>query len=811
MLASLNWLRRYVDIDISVEEVEKALTSLGLEVESVDDQGDAYSDLIVAKVLEREKHPDAEKLSVTKVFDGENELQVVCGAPNVDKGQTVVFAPVGSRLPTEDPAKPFKIKKAKIRGVESLGMICAEDEVGLGDSHNGIMVLDDALEAGTKINSLPGFYDVILEINVTPNRPDALSMIGIARELAGHLGKELKMPEFDLEEDSETIEDKITIEIEEGCGCTKYTGRIIQGVKIGESPEWLKSYLNTVGVASINNVVDATNFVLFETGQPSHAFDLNKLPEKAIVIRNAQDKEKLTTLDHVERELMESDMVICDANTPVCLGGVMGGENTEISAETTDVFLEVAYFNPPTVRKTARRLGLSSDSSYRFERGISPFQQEAVSDYLASLIKELAGGKVLKGRIDCITDDHPKELVEASIRLSRIKKVLGVDVASERVTSLLERIGLKKVKEENETLTFQIPGYRPDLLSEVDLVEEVVQKIGFEEIPMLFPKFELALNELPKKEMVTRKVRDTLAAAGLNETISLKFDSIANLENVFAEGDERRDKFVKIINPLSEDLAVMPTSLLPRYLKSVEYNEKNRETSARFFEVSKSFFSDAENKTDKYPGVIEKEILGGMVAGSWDYQSVSDKPSDISVLDLKGILENLFSQLRLNVVFNRASTQSFFHPNKQFEILLHNKVIGFAGEVHPQVLKNMDVSLTSCYFEVDYSVIIEHALKEKKFKAFSKAGKVTKEISMQVDSTLDHQSILDKVKKVKTKNLVDVNLQSIYEGQGVPEGKKAVLYQFVYQSDKTLNDNEVNKAQENLANKLAEDSEIEYR
>ncbi|MGL1936504.1 MAG: phenylalanine--tRNA ligase subunit beta [Fibrobacterales bacterium] len=811
MLASLSWLQRYVDLSgISPEKIEAALTSLGLEVEGLENTGEAYRDLIVGKVRERTQHPDADKLSVTKLFDGTNEIQVVCGAPNVDAGQTVVFAPVGSKLPTEEGAKPFKIKKAKIRGVESLGMICAEDEIGLGESHDGIMVLDESLEAGTKINTLPGFYDVIFEVNVTPNRPDALSHIGIARELAAFFDKELTMPEFELQESTESIEGKVTIEVEEECGCTKYTGRIIKGVSVGESPSWLKRFLLTVGITPINNVVDVTNFILMKTGQPLHAFDYDSLKTKNIIVRNANEGEKLITLDHVERELIESDMVICDGDEPICLGGVMGGESTEISDTTKDVFLEVAYFTPSVVRKQARRLSIHSDASHRFERGVSPFQQEAISELSAAMIADVCGGEVLKGSIIDTAPDHKNEPDTVSIRMSRIKRILGIEVPKDRVISLMEGIGLQKVADTEDSVSFLIPGYRPDLQQEVDLIEEVVQKVGFDDIPTIFPSFELALNELPKNERVGRASRAALSASGLSEGLSLRFDSVKSIEKVFTEGDPRTN-VVALKNPISEELGVMQTSLIPTMLNAVAQNEKNHEKAVRLYEISKAFFDNTEARSDRDPGTTEKEIVSGVIAGDFDYTSVPDKPTQASFLDLKGIIENFFSTLHIDISIVRSDRESYLHPHKQADVYLGDLLLGSFGELHPAIQKAFDIKMSTVVFELDFDPIIDAGLEVRTFKAFFKGGKMTREISMQVDLKLDHQAILDKVSAIRAKNLVSVDLKSIYTGEGVPEGKKAVLYQFTYQSNDTLTDKEVNKAQERIAQKLAEDSDIEYR
>lgn len=811
MKLSLKWLKRYIpDFSANFVELDEALTQLGFEVEGIDNLGAAYENLVVGHVLSKESHPDADKLSITKLFDGQQELQVVCGAPNVAAGQKVVFAPVGTKLPLED-GKELKLKKAKIRGVESLGMICAEDEIGLGGSHAGIMELDSSYEPGTPIVDL-GFYDTVIEIDVTPNRPDALNHIGVARELAAYFKLSFQEPQLELNEDSSASPISLEINIAPETFCPFYSARVIRGVQVGESPLWLKSFLNAVGTRPINNVVDVTNFVLLEYGQPLHAFDLNKFKTQQIGVRQAQPGEKLITLDGVERELIASDMVITDGDEAVCLAGVMGGASTEVDETTTDVILECAYFHTSTVRKQSRRLGLTSDSSYRFERGIDPLMQERMSDYAAALLVDICGGQVQQGRFEQSSPERVTQAIQVELRTSRVYRLLGMDLSSERIAEELSAIGIQLVSNANETQLFQIPGWRPDLTREVDLIEEVARLIGYNEIPVEYPSFVLAANPLNKFEEVSRKTRHFLSSRGLNESLSLRFDHADDFKQVFAEGDERREKVLALQNPISEDWGVMPTSQLPRMLKSVSLNSRNQEKEVRLFEVGQAFFNEPQEREKFHPGVRQDSLLSGVIAGEWPKLSYEETVSPASILDLKTILESLFTHLSLSLSFKRIEDVNFFHPMRQLGIYAGETQIGQLGEIHPHLCKTYEIKMNTIFFEMDFDWMVRKSLKQKVFQEFSKFGEMRREMSLLVEANLDQAQVLEKVQAIRTKNLKTVEFKSIYTGQGIPEGKKSLLFSCIYQSPKqTLTDEVVNKAQEKLIAHLAEDPAISFR
>ncbi len=810
MQVSLNWLKRHVDLPESVETIEKALTSIGLEVEGKEEPGKVYDKLIVAKVLTCDAHPDSDHLHITTVNTGAEIIQVVCGAPNVAKGQTVVLAPLGAELPLPSGEK-LKMKKSKIRGIESFGMICAEDEIGLSDNHAGIMVLEDSIPAGTNFVSL-GYYDVTLELNVTPNRPDALSHRGVARELAAKFGRPLKKLNYTLKEEAPEAISVMKLEVENGSGCSRYVGRVIQGVKVGPSPAWLAKLLHAVGMNSINNVVDITNFILMDIGQPLHSFDMAQLNGNTVKVRRARIGEKITTIDHHEHELLETDLTICDGDRPACVAGVMGGVESEINESTQNVFLESAYFNPTIVRKQSKRLGISSDSSYRFERGIDTSMQGWANEYACALIQEVAGGKILKGAVEYTGEDHPKELLQVKLRESRVQKVLGISPSAEEIRSLLTGIGLV---ETDNNLTFAIPPFRPDLEREVDLIEEVARLIGFDNIPYDVPNFKAQPNELPTQEILNRRIRYALSAMGLHECLSLRFASKANIQKVFGEPNplDRRSRPAPLLNPLSEELGVLPTSLIPNLLKSVAENEKSRPGSIRLFEVAKGQYPSETRINERDPGFDEVPLLCAVLAGHWKTKVLEEKSIPVSFADLKGLVISFFKRIGLAVELRvPEKPETFLHPAQQAEIVCGKTVLGTAGCVHPAVLQAFDIDYETFLFEANLNLVETKLQSKVVFKPFSRQVSTTRDISMEMDEHKTHESVLAQIKGFNVKNLVSVELKSIYQGDKIAAGKKNMVYSFVYQSmDTTLTDEEVNKAHNKLREKMVQDGEIVLR
>lgn len=845
MQVSLNWIRKYVDIAGTLaenpHELSKALTSLGLEVEGMTVMG-AVPGVVSAEVIECAKHPEADKLSVCKVSDGAETYPVVCGAPNVAKGQKVLFAKVGAQIPGKGGAPGFAIKKAKLRGQESHGMICAEDEVGLSESHDGILVLPADTPLGLPMEKVPGLSDVIFELNVTPNRPDALCHIGVAREIAAKFGKPLRYPEEHLLERGAGIGTLAEIELRDMAGCTKYVGRAINGVRVGPSPEWLVKALRSIGKRSINNVVDVTNYVLFETGQPSHAFDLSRIRGKKVIIRKAAAGEKLTTLDGVERDLTEADMVIADAEGPMVLAGVMGGKDSEVSEATTDIFLEVAYFTPAVVRRQGRRHGLSSDSSYRFERGIDPLRTAEIADYLAALIARWCGGTVAQGRIVKASPEHPTSPRRVYLRPSRAESLLGASLSAEECVRRLESIGLKvggmpggePIRVHGHAaLAFSVPGFRGDLEREADLIEEIARLGDYNAIPVTLPSLPLVFKALPPSESLAKTLRHHLRDAGLNETLSLRFSSRKALAKLGLPADDPRMAFVPLRNPLSEEWEILPTTPLPSLLAAAAYNQHNQERNIRFFEITRCFYHRPEERSARAPGVREEEMLCMVLAGDWpDRRPWSGDPavaSPVELFHLKGLLENALAAAGVQADLIPSAGEAWLHPVESGAIaaelapspagsgVLFGRPapakgatrIGTFGILHPRTASEFDLKGPVLCATVSLTGLLAAARKPGKFKAFGNFSAVTRDLNLLVDEARAHAGILELIPQGRIPNLTEVRLNSVYRGTGVPEGKKALHYTFTYRNaDKTLTDEEVNKAQEKALQELAKDAGI---
>lgn len=630
MKISLNWLRSYIDISLSVDELVKGLIDLGIEVESVENQQEKLNKFVIGKVIERSKHPNADKLSVCKVDAGTGEiLNIVCGAPNVDTGQTVCVALVGAIVPNGG----FEIKKAKLRGELSEGMICSAKELELGDDHSGIMVLNTELPVGTPFAEYLKQNDVILEIGITPNRGDLLSHIGVARELGALTGNKIKEPLLKNDFAGGDINSKISVEIENTKGCLRYCGSMVEGITVKESPEWLKKYLNAVGLRPINNIVDVTNYVMMECGQPLHAFDYETISGKKIIVRSAGNDKKFKTLDSKERTLRDDVLMICDGDKPVALAGIMGGENSEISNSTTSVFIESAYFDPVLTRLSSKYLGFQSDSSYRFERGVDIDRTEWACKRAAELIAELGGGKITAGFID----NYPNRLgkLNVPLRLSHLKRIAGVEYSSDTVKELLGRIDIKFISESDGAMLFEIPqSRREDLTREIDLVEDVIRLNGYDKIDI--PEYDnlyLDTRDFANKEYDNlREVRKYIVGRGFKEVIS---NTLVE-ENFQKKFDE---KYVSLMNPSSDKMNVLRSNLYIGMFEVIKLNFENSNNSLKLFETGNSF------RTDEKGNIVENRSILLVMAGERDIKSFSEKQRNFNILDMASEAEGLFGKL----------------------------------------------------------------------------------------------------------------------------------------------------------------------
>jgi len=798
MKVTLNWLKEYVDFDYSADDLSHRLTMTGLEVDAMERLGEGLDTVIVARLADVQQHPDADRLTVCTVDTGSATQQVVCGAKNHKTGDLIALAQVGTVLPGN-----FKIKKSKIRGQESFGMLCSLSEMGLSEESDGIMILPSGLDVGRPVFEQLGLKDVMYEIGLTPNRPDCLSVVGVAREVAAMAETPLRLPEPVISENDTLVTERTSVTLEDPNLCPRYAARLIENVKIGPSPEWLVRRLETVGLRSINNVVDVTNFVMMELGQPLHAFDFNLLRERRIVVRRAEEGAEFTTLDGQVRTLLAADLVICDGEGPIALAGVMGGGNSEVSSETTDILLESAYFNPVTIRRTSKRLGLHTDASHRFERGTDVDMVPLALDRATALIAELASGQVAKG----VVDEYPSTLPSRSVTItaSKASQILGLEIDAEDIRHKLNLIGLKcdlQFDRRDGAVKVAIPNFRPDLEREIDLVEEVARLIGYDKIPVTMPVSSLTCQQLPVHLSNERQVRDLLIQLGYSEVINYSFYSASCLDKLrIAENDPRRQN-VNILNPLTEEQGVMRTSLVPSLLETASRNLAYRSEDLAIFELRPVFQPVEGSEMAR-----ESLRLAALLCGRRDSQGWAQSPDEADFFDMKGIIEQLLSNLGVSdVCWRVAHDESFYHPGKSCAIYQGERLLGTLGELHPEVVRNFDLSPSSILCDVDIEALFELGDKTIKFKPLSRFPDVQRDSAFLVDVDVTAQQAFTILNRVKIKDLESIELFDVYCGEGVPDGKKSLAIRACYRAmDRTLTDELI----QNLHGKLIKAMEKE--
>lgn len=790
MNVSINWLKEYIDLnDKSVKEIADGLTLAGLEAEGFHEIA-ALSNVVTAKVISKEKHPNADKLSVCKVTDGTEEYQVVCGAPNVAAGQIVPFAKIGAVL------GDIKIKEAKLRGVESFGMICSERELGLTDEHNGIMVLPEDTPLGADINGIVGTGDTVVEFNATPNRPDWLSVIGVAREAAAVFKRPLKLPECKAVENNENVSDFIKVDIEEKAKCPIYFARIIKGVKIAPSPLWMQAKLRAAGVRPINNIVDVTNYVLMEWGQPLHAFDIRNI-DKGIIVRNAFDNEKITALDGKEYTLNKDMLVIADISKPLAIAGVMGGEYTSVMSDTDTVVLECAYFEPATVRKTSKKLGLSSDSSYRYERGIDYGATEKLADYAASLIAEICGGTVLKGKAGSNNLKIEERKVTSSC--SRINKLLGSDYKIEDMKNILDSL-LIKTEIDGDNLISSIPTFRNDIALECDIAEEVARIMGYDKIGYTMPHMDNEIDIQSPKVRYSRTARNVLENLGYNEVLNFSFLG-ADYLSIF---DTNEEHFVKLLNPISQDMAWMRTYIFPSIIKNMQTNKNMGYSSIKLFELSSIYISNGKSNL-----ATEKLHLSLGVMGSYYDDTWINLPKLDTFYYLKGALDNVIGKFDMVAEYKRLEDCHFLHPGKSASIHINGKYAGFIGALHPDILEKLDIK-NDCYIaEIDFSLLIDEAYNKNeaakstmRYTKFSRFPSIQRDLALIVKSRVNAADLINTVKSISP-IITDTIVFDVFEGKPINFGYKSIAVRITFTDmEKTLRDDDINPIIDNILRAL---------
>ena len=793
MLISLNWLKQYIDLDgIGINEMENALTMIGQEVEKIEVLGGNLENVVTAQIIEKEMHPDSDHLTICKVNNGKEILQIVCGAPNHKAGDKVVMAQVGAKL-----APDFVIKKGKIRGVESNGMLCSEEELNIGKDSSGIMILPEDTPVGVPMKEYLGINDTVFELEITPNRPDCLSHIGIARELRAYYNKEVKYPSFAINsESSEKTADNISVEIEDSNLAKRYVARIIKNVTVKESPKWLKERVESIGIRSINNIVDASNFIMMELNQPNHTFDLDKIEGGKIIVRAGHENEKLVTLDEQERKLNSDDIVISDGVKAVALGGVMGGENSQITENTKNILLEVANFNSQNIRKTSRRLTLSSDSSYRFERRVDEENAINVINRLANIIQEVAGGEILEGAVDNYPVPYKKKT--ATLNFERLNRFVGKNIPRETVIGILTRLEIEVV-DNGETLTLTAPTYRDDLENEQDYFEEVIRMYGFDNIENILPKLDISEKPVIDTTKLSTQVKLIAANAGLKEVINYSFVPKDAMEKIKYTSVER-ENLIDLLRPITEDFVTLRPTLLYSLLKNAKENMNRNATNIRFFEVSRTFMKAEE--------LAKEEVkLGIILAGENNKTLWNPKPVPYDFYDLKGIVEEIFTQLKFNNYMIKRSEQSQFHPGRSVDVFVGRELIGSFGEIHPDVLENFDLGKTSVLVgEFNIDLIQKYIGKKIKYQGIVKYPVVPRDFAFVMREDILVGDVLKTIQKVD-KKIEKVELFDIYQGSGVLPGMKSVAISVILRDkNKTLEEKEI----VDISNKIVAKVEKDY-
>jgi len=785
MKFSLSWLREYIPVEISAEELSDRLTMVGLEVDSLSDRYRYLNTVVAGRILESKPHPDAKSLKICVVDIGDKKLKIVCGAPNVETGLVTACAIPGTVFPDGR-----VVEKAVIRNTESNGMLCSEYELGIGPNSSGILVLNPDTVLGEKAANVLGLSDTIFEIDLTPNRPDCLGIIGIAREVAAILGGTVRYPEKTDAGSGSAVFDYTSVSIQDPDLCPRYCARIVLDVTVGPSPFWLQDRLLSVGMRPINNLVDITNFVMMETGQPLHAFDFDKLAGNRIVVRAAEKGESFTTLDGKERILSSGMLMICDAEKPVALAGVMGGFNSEISKETRRVLIESACFNQASVRRTSKILGLNTDASHRFERGVDPGGTVAAINRAAILMQEITGGRLVKG----VVDEHPGPAATKRIPLSikHTNRLLGTDLDRRSIANHLVSIEFCVEARGDDLLVVSVPSFRVDVSRREDLVEEVARLSGYNNIPTTFPLVPSDM-KLPSKQLVIRnEIKNFLLGYGFSEAINYSFARPSACEQLRLGPDDTRRNMLEIVNPLSEEQSVMRTSLLPGLIGSIHRNVSMQIKTLRLFEIGKVFFNTGKNRQPR-----EVENLACIWTGKRDEFSWHSKEVDCDFYDIKGVAEGLFNALKVEKIkFTSLPAElcCYVKPGHAAGIYAGEEIIGIMGEIHPEAAANFDLKQSVFVLELELDRFIPLVPGVKTSKPLPKYPSVSRDFTIIVDRDIEAQSIVEHLESVNEKMLEKVQLFDVYEGKPVPEGKKSLSLRLMYRSpEKTLEDEFVNR------------------
>jgi len=790
MKVSLKWLQEYVDIILSPADLANSLSMAGTEVKGLQSLGGSWQNIVVGQIVAISPHPNADRLSLATTDLGTEQQTVVTGAPNLRIGDKVAFACVGAQLIDGHSGQPFRLKSVKIRGVVSNGMVCSEKELGISDNHEEIMVLPMEAPVGTPLADYLG--DAIFDLDITPNRPDCLSVVGIAREIAALTGQDLHLPEVSYEESASPIDQQISVEIVAPALCPRYCASLITGVKIAESPKWMQQRLLACGMRPINNIVDITNYVMLEYGQPLHAFDYHQIRGKKIIVRQATANETMVTLDGIKRVLTENMLVIADEEGAVAIAGVMGGADSEVSEVTTSILLEAANFNPASIHYTGRTLRLPSEACMRFERGIRPELTLPAIRRATQLIVQLAGGEAAKG----VADVYPGKLEPKSILLStsQVKRLLGVEFSLDQIVSGLTSLGFDCKTEESEVWA-TAPYWRSDIHRAVDLIEEVARIIGYDKIPATMLSQPLPRQNPEPLISLKEKVVRSLTGYGFQEVITYSLTSLEMLNKLLPEPHPLEPVPLRVANPMTADQEYLRPNLRANLLAALCVNKRHAEGGIRLFELGKVYLPRQNDLPD------EPEVLCGVLSGTRFEKSWQGGNESLDFFDAKGVVEGLLSQLGAEASFEEGSDESL-HPNKQAVIVIGSNRLGVIGELHPEVSQAFEISEPVYLFEIDLTVLLPFTIGHKMFQALPKFPAVVRDLALVVDAGITHRKVQNIITSFPL--VSQVAIFDVYSGEQVPPGKKSLAYRITFQSPThTLTDEEVNKVQQQILDKLS--------
>ncbi|HFV7678590.1 TPA: phenylalanine--tRNA ligase subunit beta [Staphylococcus aureus] len=798
MLISNEWLKEYVTIDDSVSNLAERITRTGIEVDDLIDYTKDIKNLVVGFVKSKEKHPDADKLNVCQVDIGEDEpVQIVCGAPNVDAGQYVIVAKVGGRLPGG-----IKIKRAKLRGERSEGMICSLQEIGISSNYvpksfeSGIYVFSESQVPGT--DALQALYldDQVMEFDLTPNRADALSMIGTAYEVAALYNTKMTKPDTTSNELELSANDELTVTIENEDKVPYYSARVVHDVTIEPSPIWMQARLIKAGIRPINNVVDISNYVLLEYGQPLHMFDQDAIGSQQIVVRQANEGEKMTTLDDTERELLTSDIVITNGQTPIALAGVMGGDFSEVKEHTSNIVIEGAIFDPVSIRHTSRRLNLRSESSSRFEKGIATeFVDEAV-DRACYLLQTYANGKVLKDRVS--SGELGAFITPIDITADKINRTIGFDLSQNDIVTIFNQLGFD-TEINDDVITVQVPSRRKDITIKEDLIEEVARIYGYEDIPSTLPVFEkVTSGQLTDRQYKTRMVKEVLEGAGLDQAITY---SLVSKEDATAFAMQQRQT-IDLLMPMSEAHASLRQSLLPHLIEAASYNVARKNKDVKLFEIGNVFFANGEGELPD-----QVEYLSGILTGDYVVNQWQGKKETVDFYLAKGVVDRVSEKLNLEFSYRRADIDGL-HPGRTAEILLENKVVGFIGELHPTLAADNDLKRTYV-FELNFDALMAVSVGYINYQPIPRFPGMSRDIALEVDQNIPAADLLSTIHAHGGNILKDTLVFDVYQGEHLEKGKKSIAIRLNYlDTEETLTDERVSKVQAEIEAALIEQGAV---